>query len=92
MLREVALTEDETTLGDTLLHGVTQNWSMLRNSSIDTLLETFLQREGRLINKTDSWSLKVETKPYDMMLDTLPWNISTIMLSWMEKVLYVEWR
>ena len=92
LLREVALTEDETALGDNLLHGVTQNWSMLSNSSIDTLRETFLQREGRLINKTDSWSLKVETKSYDMMLDTLPWNISTIMLSWMEKVLYVEWR
>ena len=92
LLREVALTENETKLGDNLLYGVTQNWSMLSNSSIDTLRETFLQREGRLVNKADSWSLKVETKSYDMMLDTLPWSISTIMLSWMEKVLYVEWR
>ncbi len=90
--RSIELTDTERALSEDLLHGVTQHWSKLKNTSIDGLRQAFLQREGRLLKKDDGWSLHVASKPYDMLLDYLPWSLSTIRLPWMDNVLFVAWR
>ena len=77
---------------DSLLHAVTQQWSALKETSIDGLRNSFLQREGRLIEEEGQFFLKVEQKPFDMLLSQIPWNISKIKLSWMQKILEVEWK
>jgi len=86
------LTEQERQTSQEVLHAVTQNWSKLRNTSIGGLRDSFLVREGRLLRKDDAWSLTVEARAYDVLLDTLPWRLSTIRLPWMQDVLYVSWR
>ena len=43
--------DDELDLARELLAVVTQRWGKLKNTSIDGLRETFLQREGRLRGK-----------------------------------------
>jgi hypothetical protein len=86
------LSESEKQVSEQLLHGVTQNWGQLKNTSIEGLRETFLMREGRLVRKEDDWTLTVSGKSFDVLLRTLPWAISTIRLSWMEGVLWVQWK
>ncbi|MES2649714.1 MAG: contractile injection system tape measure protein [Bacteroidota bacterium] len=76
---------------DDLLQSVIEYWSILKNTSVAGLRETFLQREGKLHFKNNEWWLQVEQKQFDMLLDQLPWNISMIKLAWMPGVLRTEW-
>lgn len=86
------LETNEKEIVDSLLKAVTQQWSPLKETSIEGLRQSFLQREGRLIEEEGQFVLKVEQKPFDMLLDQIPWNISKIKLSWMQKILEVEWK
>ncbi len=89
-LEEISDTEKETIEG--LLNAVIQHWTVLGNTTIDGLRGSFLQRQGKLEEEENRYYLKVEDKPYDMLLDQIPWNITKINLSWMHKILQVEWR
>ena len=89
-VEELTVTEKETV--DSLLHAVTQQWSSLKETSIDSLRQSFLQRDGRLIEEEGQFFLKIEHKSFDMLLNQIPWNISKIKLSWMKKILEVEWK
>ncbi len=77
---------------DGLLKAVTQQWRPLNASTIDSLRASFLQRDGKLEEEAEQFYLKVEQKPYDMLLAQIPWNISKIKLSFMKKVIEVEWK
>ena len=92
MARQAEISDQEKQQVDGLLQGIIQNWSVLKNTTVTGLRETFLQREGRLQLKDDAWYLLVEPKPFDMLLDKLPWGYSTLKYPWMERVIYVEWR
>ena len=61
------------------------------NPTIESLRESFLQRQGKLIRRENDWLLRVEQKAYDLVLNSLPWSIRTIRLPWMEETLWVEW-
>ncbi|MEL6133847.1 MAG: contractile injection system tape measure protein, partial [Bacteroidota bacterium] len=75
-----------------LLASVNQSWAPLRNSSIDALRETFLQREGLIIFEEKKTLIKVQRKgAIDVLIENLPWGISMINLPWKEEILYVEW-
>ncbi len=76
---------------DSLLTTVVQQWSALKNSSIDGFRRSFLQREGLLIEAEQGCLLRIERKAYDVLLEQLPWGIAMIQLSWMDKPLQVEW-
>ncbi|MEW6346946.1 MAG: contractile injection system tape measure protein [Pseudomonadota bacterium] len=86
----------EQAVSEELLGGVRQNWDKLRNTTTEGLRESFLMRNGRLVRDESgtgrNWTLIVEAKAYDVLLDTLPWRISTIQLSWMTGMLAVQWR
>jgi hypothetical protein len=92
VFRSIDITPEESTLATSLLHAVTQQWTPLRDTSIEALRETFLRREGRLARRDDGWTLTVAKSPFDMLLDSLPWNITTVRLSWMHDLLHVQWR
>lgn len=74
-----------------LLNGVRQNWSQMKNTSVEGFRASFLQREGVLEEQEDRWSLTVDPRAYDLLLDTLPWSYSPIKFPWMMKPLYVKW-
>jgi len=85
------LSEQERSECESLLNAVIQNWSILKNTSIEGLRKAFLQRKGILRILDGSWLLQVERKSYDILLDRIPWSISVIKLPWMTEVLYVQW-
>lgn len=90
--RSIVISTDERQAIESLLHGMIQHWNVVGNTSLAGLRESFLQREGRLQLRDNAWHLLVESRAFDMLLDQLPWSFSTIKYSWMDRVLYVEWR
>ncbi len=74
-----------------LLEAVIKNWPALKNTSVDGLRETFLQRTGKLNRKRDHWLLQVEQKTVDILLNNLQWPLSIVRLPWMKDWLQVEW-
>ena len=89
---ETLLTEDDIAIGISLLNAVKENWPQLKNTSIEGLRESFLQRSGSLEKLEEHWQLNVENKSFDILLDTLPWTFSIIKLPWMELPIHVKWR
>jgi hypothetical protein len=85
------ITTEDKELVESLLTAVTQQWTVLRNTSIDGLRESFLQREGKLEEEA-TFMLRVQQKGFDVLLDKIPWNITNIHLPWMTKELIVTWR
>ncbi|MCB0652889.1 MAG: hypothetical protein KDC85_16545 [Saprospiraceae bacterium] len=75
-----------------LLEAVISSWTILGNTSITGLRETFLLREGILNFNEDNTDLRVTIKPYDILLDQLPWSLSPVKLSWIQQNLIVYWR
>ena len=90
--RSIEITDQEKEASEGLLKGVIGNWPMLKNTSVEGLRESFLQREAHLQLKVDAWHLLVQSKAFDMLLDSLPWGYSTIKLGWMRQPVYVDWR
>jgi hypothetical protein len=74
-----------------LLQAMIANWPVIGQSSVQALREAFLQREGNLLEEEDRWTLRVQRKALDALLDRLPWNFSSIRQAWMTKPLYVTW-
>jgi hypothetical protein len=77
---------------DGLLNAMLQQWKVLGATTAAGLRETFLRREGRLVNKGDHWQLLVQPGPFDMLVDQVPWGFSTIKYPWMERMIHVQWR
>lgn len=90
-LGNAALSELDKMEATQLLESVIRHWSVLGQTSVQGLRESFLLREGRLTEGEDHWQLKVAQRSYDLLLDQLPWGIQVVRLPWMLKPLYVEW-
>ncbi|MBV4360546.1 contractile injection system tape measure protein [Pinibacter aurantiacus] len=76
---------------DALLTAIIENWKALRNTSINGFRQSFLQRNGLLTDNGDSWTLQVERKGHDVLIDSVPWSFSMIRFPWMRKPVVVEW-
>ncbi len=92
LAKEVGLSDEEKEMADSLLVGVIQNWSVLKNTSPDSLRASFLMREGKLSEYEQHWQLEVAPKGIDVLLGQLPWGLSTFKLNWMKKLFQVEWN
>ncbi|WP_298420550.1 contractile injection system tape measure protein [uncultured Kordia sp.] len=88
---QIPLTEADKALCDELLQAVIQHWSVLKNSSANTLRDMFLKREGNITLKEDSIKLVVERLAQDILLDKVPWSIGLFQLKWMDKRMHIEW-
>jgi hypothetical protein len=75
-----------------LLGAIINNWDKLNKTSVKTLQETFLQREGVLQRHEKDHKLQVESKAYDLLLKTIPWNIGMIQTSFMKNRILVTWK
>ncbi len=74
-----------------LTAAVIENWGSIGKTSVEGFQTSFLQREGKLEKTENGWSLKVEQRSFDMLLNSLPWSINLIKLPWMPRPLHVEW-
>jgi hypothetical protein len=89
--REIEPTEEERATCDRLLRAMIANWTIISNTSIAGLQETFLRRDGILQYREDGWKLRVQRKTVDVLVDQIPWTISVIYNSWMPQPFYVDW-
>jgi hypothetical protein len=85
------ITKEEETESTDLLQEVIKQWPILKDTSPESLQETFLQRDGRLIHHPGKWQLHVEQSPYDMLLQHMPWGFGVIRSSMMKELLFVDW-
>lgn len=84
---------EEKEICNDLLLVVIEYWSVMKNSSVEALRETFLQRAGKLsLSETRSSELWVEEKGVDVLLASLPWGISMIQTPWMDDFLHCYWN
>jgi|GEM_PF-1990152 len=75
-----------------LLEAVIGYWKVLKNTSIDGLRETFLQRNGKLLfKKEDTIELWVEQKGVDVLMAQIPWSIGMIKTPWMKIFMECHW-
>ncbi|WP_298511796.1 contractile injection system tape measure protein [uncultured Kordia sp.] len=88
---QTPLTEKDKNLCEELLLAVLEHWVVLKKSTINTLRDMFLKREGNLTVSESNIKLKIERAAQDILLERVPWNISLIRLKWMEKMMHVEW-
>ena len=88
---KLEITEQERAESENLLSAVIQNWSILKNTSIEGFRKAFLQRNSILRVRDGGWLLQVERETYDVLLDRIPWSIRVVKLPWMDNILYVEW-
>lgn len=87
----IDLTDKEKAVTADLFKILFQRWEKMKNSSVEGFRHSFLQREGVLLKSDESWTMQVQQKGYDMLLQTLPWAYGLIKLPWMPQVLQVDW-
>ncbi len=87
----IRITTNQMNEADEMLQSLIEYWSVLKNTSVDGLRESFLKRSGKLSLKNKQRLLQIEQRSYDMLLQQLPWSISMIKLPWMANLLVTEW-
>lgn len=89
---EAQIKEEEKAIVESLLTNIISQWNILGNTKIDGLQQTFIERNGALRARENSWELEVEKRPFDMLLDKIPWTYSLIKYPWMPKPINTIWR
>jgi hypothetical protein len=90
--RHLKLADSEMKECESVLSSCLEYWEALKNTTIEGLRENFLKRDGILKREEFGWSLYIEDKTIDLLLDKLPWNLSIIKMKWVEEILTVHWR
>lgn len=89
----IQLTKNDLNEANGLLEAVIKYWKTLKNTSIDGLRETFLQRNGKLLFKKEGTiELRVEQKGVDVLMDQLPWGIGMVKTPWMKSFIECHWN
>lgn len=82
---------DDLAVCDDLMRAVADRWPALNGTTPDVLRETFLRREGRLARKGEAWTLHVQRKTVDVLVDLCPWPFSLVYHPWMPAPIHVTW-
>lgn len=89
--RAIEPTDAERETCDGLLQAMVDHWPVIRGTSVEGLRETFLQREGKLVRREDTWQLQVQRRTVDILMEQLPWSIGAVFHPWMASALHVTW-
>jgi hypothetical protein len=87
-----ALTAADNAAIEALLQAAIDNWSILKNTSVEGLRVSFIDRGGTLSRTAKGWRLHMQPSSFDMLLQHLPWSIQYIKLPWMDNILQVDWQ
>ena len=74
-----------------LLTAILANAPILRDTSVASFRANFIQRPALLSVREGGWSLVVEPRPHDLVLDRFAWSWSWVKLRWMADPLSVQW-
>ena len=89
---KIELSEEEKEICNGLLQSIINNWTALKNTSVESLQASFFLREGSLAKEIQGWRLRIEKKAFDVLLKKLPWGYSMVHMPWMEMPLYTDWE
>lgn len=81
----------ERRLCETVLKSMIASWTILGDTSPESLRNTFMKRAGRLELSGGTWRLRVQRKTEDILVDAVPWPLSVLVHPWMPEPLYVIW-
>jgi hypothetical protein len=90
-LEENSLTDNEKALTDNVLLSLKSHWSVMNNTSIDTIRKSFLQRSGMMKLDDEQCHLHIERKGIDVLIDQIPFSLSIIRLAWIKQPIIVTW-
>lgn len=88
---EIIITQEEIDMSLGLLEAAIQHSGKLSNSSVEGFRASFLQRDGIITETEQEWTLRIDQRGYDLLLQTLPWSFGMIRFQWMDKPMIVEW-
>ncbi len=89
--RNISLSESEKALAESLITSVIEHWKAIGHSSIEGFRGNWLMRDGVLLRQDEAWSLIVEKRSYDVLLQRSPFSFSVTKLPWMEEAIYTTW-
>ncbi|SMP13290.1 contractile injection system tape measure protein [Chryseobacterium profundimaris] len=89
--RHIKLSRKHKAEAKNVIKSVLHNWSPMKKSSPALLQNEFFQRPGKLVVTDYDYTLTVERKTQDILLDRLSWGIGFVKLPWKEKFLLVNW-
>ena len=82
----------ELQFAESLLVGVIKNWPKMNKLVPNSLRGSFLIREGTLKESEAKWELKVQKRPFDILLKTIPWGYNFLRFPWNDYFITVEWK
>ncbi|MDR6156883.1 hypothetical protein QF023_000399 [Chryseobacterium sp. SLBN-27] len=89
--RHIKLSRKHKTQAKNVIESVQHNWSPMKKSSAALLQNEFFQRSGKLLVTDHDYTLTVERKTQDILLEKLAWGIGLVKLPWKEKFILVNW-
>jgi hypothetical protein len=89
--RHIKLSNKHKAQAKKLIEAVQQNWSAMKTASVELLQNEFFQRSGKLVLNDNNYTITVERKTQDILLDKLSWGIGFIRLPWQNQFIYVNW-
>ncbi len=89
--RHIKLSRKHKTQAKNVIESVQHNWAPMRKSSAALLQNEFFQRPGKLVITDSDYTLTIERKTQDILLDKLSWGIGLVKLPWHEKFMFVNW-
>jgi hypothetical protein len=89
--KHIKLSRKHKTQAKNVIESVQYNWNPMKKSSVALLQNEFFQRSGKLVITDSDYTLTVERKTQDILLDKLAWGISLVKLPWKEKFIFVNW-
>ncbi len=87
----VTISDNHKTLMEGLIKAAIGYWPVIGACTLEGFRGNWLVRNGLLSESEERWALKVEKRPYDLLIDKSPFTFSIIRLPWMRKPLHVKW-
>lgn len=85
------ISEQTKQLCNGLLNAMINHWPAIGSTSADGFRGNWLIREGLLQENEDVFTLTVEKRPYDVLLDRSPFSFSIIKFPWISKPIHTNW-
>ncbi|WP_426482349.1 contractile injection system tape measure protein [Chryseobacterium sp. R2ACT005] len=89
--RHIKLSRKHKTQAKNVIESVQHNWAPMKKSSAALLQNEFFQRPGKLTITDSDYTLTVERKTQDILLEKLSWGIGLVKLPWQKKFIFVNW-
>ncbi|RZJ49756.1 MAG: hypothetical protein EOO19_04730 [Chryseobacterium sp.] len=89
--RHIKLSRKHQIQAKNVIESAQQNWNPMKKSSVELLRNEFFQRSGKLVATDHDYTLTVEQKTQDILLEKLAWGLGLVKLPWQEKFIFVNW-